>query len=169
MDVAPESRAALRAALAGLLPELRAYARFLAADRARADDLVQEALVRALAALPQFTPGTSMKAWSFTILRRVFLEGARRRRRESAALETHTHLMADAAAPHPAEAADITRLLWALPPALREALLLVGAQGMTHEEAASICGVAVGTMRARVSRARALLLRGMTDAPEPGA
>ncbi len=153
---------AIRAELALLLPELRAYARFLARDRQHADDLVQEALMRALAALPQFAPGTSLKAWAFTIQRRVFLEQKRRSRREDAALVAHASTSHESA-PHPGEAADLSRLVWALPPSLREALLLVGAQGMTHEEAASICGVAVGTMRARLSQARALLQRGMAE------
>ncbi len=146
----------LRGELASLLPHLRAYARFLLRDPGPADDLVQETLLRAMAALPQFEIGTNLRAWAFTILRRTFLEQARRRRRESAALETHSHLQL-AATPHPADLADLSRAVWTLPPALREALLLVGAEGLSHEEAASICGVAVGTMRARLTRARSLL------------
>ncbi|MBV8573930.1 MAG: sigma-70 family RNA polymerase sigma factor, partial [Acetobacteraceae bacterium] len=70
-----------------LLPELRAFARFLVRDRSEADDLVQEALVRALGALAQFQQGTSLRAWLFTIVRNAFYEQARRRRTEKAALE----------------------------------------------------------------------------------
>jgi RNA polymerase sigma-70 factor (ECF subfamily) len=146
-----------RPGLVALLPELRAYARFLQRDRARADDLVQETVLRALSALKQFQPDSNLKAWAFTILRHVFLEQTRRMKREDAALATHVHTTADAMQPHAADISDLSRMLWTLSPTLREALVLVGAQELTHEEAAAICGVPVGTMRARVSRARAKL------------
>ncbi len=140
-----------------MLPELRAYARFLQRDRARADDLVQESVMRALTALRQFQPDTNLKAWIFTILRRVFLEQTRRAKREAAALMDHAHANPVHQQPHAADISDLSRMLWSLPPSLRESLVLVGAQELTHEEAAAICGVPVGTMRARVSRARAKL------------
>jgi RNA polymerase sigma-70 factor (ECF subfamily) len=143
--------------LVALLPELRAYARFLQRDRVRADDLVQETVLRALSALTQFQPETNMKAWAFTILRHVFLEQTRRARRENVAMTTHAHTAGDRLQAHAAEIADLSRMLWQLTPTLREALVLVGAQELTHEEAAAVCGVPVGTMRARVSRARAKL------------
>ena len=146
-----------RKELARLLPELRAYARFLARDRSAADDLVQEAIVRALAALGQFQPGTSLKAWLFTIQRNCFYEQARRRKREDAALAAHSHGATEGLQPHGADISDMSRMLWTLPPLLREALVLVGAQELTHEEAAEVCGVPAGTMRARVSRARTKL------------
>lgn len=145
-----------RREIGSLLPDLRAFARFLARDPAIADDLVQEAVLRALRALPQFQGGTNLKAWCFTILRNVFYEQVRRKRVEIRA----------AAEAMPAEAAtpggqgtfdamrDLTQAMWGLSPLLREALSLVGAQGLSHEEAAVICGVPVGTMKARVSRAR---------------
>lgn len=150
-----------RRELLSLLPELRAFARFLGRDRAAADDLVQDTVVRALAALPQFQPGTSLKAWLFTILRNLFYEQARRRRREAVALGAQLP-GGEAAHPgqtHHAEVQDLQRMLWRLPPSQREALVLVGAQELTHEEAAAICGVPVGTMKARVSRARCGLAR----------
>lgn len=155
----------LRLELAGLLPDLRAYARFLVRDRAEADDLVQEALVRALAALPRFTPdaqagGNTLRGWAFTILRHAFYEGRRRRQREVTALEAQRHVVpGEAAEIGRAEIADLQAMLWRLPPLLREALVLVGAQGLTYEEAAAICATPVGTMKARVSRARAQLAR----------
>ena len=83
----PPPTVSLRAQMIALLPELRGFARFLVRDRAEADDLVQDAVVRALAALDQFQPGTNLKSWLFTILRNVFFEQARRRRTERAALE----------------------------------------------------------------------------------
>jgi RNA polymerase sigma-70 factor, ECF subfamily len=162
-----------RRLLAALLPDLRAYARFLARDRTGADDLVQDTVLRALGALSQFQPGTNFKGWLFTILRNTFYEQARRRRRERAAME-RTGTMDEAAAPHQlghADLADLQRLLWKLPPLLREALVLVGAQELSYEEAASICGVPVGTMKARVSRARSQLSKaaaGEAAAPAAG-
>lgn len=156
----------LRRQVAALLPELRAFARFLARDRSLADDLVQDALVRALAALHQFQPGTSLKAWLFTIQRNAFYEQQRRRKRESAALAASADVPVTAANLQDTRAAitDLQQLIWTLPPLLREALILVGAQELSHEEAALVCGVPVGTMKARLSRARAALGRAMQAA-----
>lgn len=154
-----------RRALAALLPDLRAFARFLARDRALADDLVQDALVRALGALHQYQPGTSLKAWTFTILRNAYYEQGRRRWRElplDAAAGNEG--AATQAAPDDgsrAELHDLERLIWQLSPLLREALTLVGAQELSYDEAAVICRVPVGTMKARVSRARTALSRAM--------
>jgi len=148
----------MRREIAALLPELRAYARFLVRDRSKSDDLVQDTVVRALASMAQFQPGTSLKSWMFTILRNAFYEQSRRRRREDAALALHAQTASEPVHEYHGEMTDLSQLLWSLPPLLREALVLVGAQEMTHEEAAAICGVPVGTMRARVSRARRQLL-----------
>ena len=154
-----------RATLLPLIADLRAYARFLTPQRAEADDLVQEALVRALAALAQFRPGSSMRAWLFVILRNAFYEQARRHRRERAALQL-TAPQDEAGAPAQEarnDLADLQAQLFMLPPLLREALVLVGAQGMSYDEAADICQVPVGTMKARVSRARLQLARLLRD------
>jgi RNA polymerase sigma-70 factor (ECF subfamily) len=154
-DAPVDAQAAdLRQEIIALLPELRAYARFLLRDRTRSDDLVQDTVVRALASMAQFQEGTSLKAWMFTILRNAFYEQTRRRRREDAAMALHAQTAGAGLQDHHGEIADLSQMLWALPPLLREALVLVGAQEMTHDEAAAICGVPVGTMRARVSRAR---------------
>lgn len=150
-----------------LLPDLRAFARFLARDRTLADDLVQDSLVRALGALHQYQEGTSLKAWVFTILRNAYYEQGRRRRRE-VALDDATPPEGTQAAPDDggrAELQDLQRLIWQLPPLLREALTLVGAQELTYEEAAVICDVPVGTMKARVSRARSALARRLGEIP----
>jgi RNA polymerase sigma-70 factor (ECF subfamily) len=147
----------VRHELALLLPELRAYARFLARDPSKSDDLVQDAIVRALAAMAQYQPGTSLRAWSFTILRNAYFEQTRRRRREDAAMARHAQTADPGVQEHHGEIADLSVLIWSLPPLLREALVLVGMQEMTHQEAAAICNVPVGTMRARVSRARCAL------------
>lgn len=158
-----------RRALAALLPDLRAFARFLARDRPLADDLVQETLVRALGALHQYQPGTSLKAWTFTILRNAYYEQGRRRRREVALGDAPAdpgNAPAQAAPDSGSGAAvrDLQRLIWQLSPLLREALTLVGAQELSYEEAAAICRVPVGTMKARVSRARTMLSRAMQGA-----
>ncbi len=149
----------MRRQVATLLPDLRAFARFLVRDRVAADDLVQDAVVRSLSALDQFQPGTNLKGWLFTILRNQFYEQARRRKREARAMLAFSE--DDEATPPPqhaqAELADLQRLIFALPPLLREALILVGAQGLSHDEAAAICGVPPGTMKARLSRARTQL------------
>jgi RNA polymerase sigma-70 factor (ECF subfamily) len=160
----------LRSQIAGLLPDLRGFARFLAGDRAAADDLVQDGLVRALAALDQFQPGTNLKAWLFTIVRNAFYEGARRRKREVRALESQANAQ-EAASPAQearADVRDLQALIWTLPPLLREALILVGAQEMTYEEAALVCNVPVGTVKARVSRGRAALAAAMRRAEGRG-
>ena len=157
---------ALRGEIIGLLPDLRAFARFLLHDRSAADDLVQDTVMRALTALAQFQRGSNLKAWLFTIERNAFYEQARRRKRETAALERGLgDQPASSQAFSNTDISDLQRVLWTLPALLREALVLVGAQELTHEEAASICGVPIGTMKARVSRGRAKLVSAMQ---EPG-
>ena len=156
----------LRRQIGALLPELRAFARFLARDRVQADDVVQDAVVRALGALHQFQPGTSLKAWLFTILRNAFYEQQRRRKREAAAIEGSFDL-SDAGAPVQVargEIDDLQQMIWRLSPLLREALILIGAQELSHEEAAAVCNVPVGTMKARLSRARVALAAEMRAA-----
>ncbi len=153
--------------MAHLLPDLRAFARFLTRDTTAADDLVQDTVVRALAAQASFQPGTNLKAWLFTIERNAFYEQMRRKRRESQVLSEQM-LGAEAQSPEAhrrGDLADLQRMLWDLPPLLREALVLVGAQELSHEEAAAICGVPIGTMKARVSRARGHLARTMNAEP----
>ena len=153
--------AALRREITQLLPDLRAFARFLARDPSAADDLVQETVLKALASLAQFKPGTNLKAWLFTIERNAFFEQARKRKREDRLLRERGY---DPESEPPrqvsqSDVADLQRMLFLLPPLMREALVLVGAQELSHEEAAAICGVPVGTMKARVSRARGMLAR----------
>ncbi|MCX2560452.1 sigma-70 family RNA polymerase sigma factor [Acetobacter farinalis] len=145
-----------------LIPALRAFSRFLARDTTLADDLVQETVVRALSKAGQFAPGTNLKAWLFSILRNFFLEQARRSNRERAVLSDYAAspdrvAQSQSAAVERAAIQELDHFLWQLSPLLREALVLIGAQEMTYEDAAMICGVTVGTMKARVSRARVRL------------
>ena len=153
--------------ISALLPDLRGFARFLTRDAMAADDLVQDTLVRALAAIDQFQPDTNLKAWLFTIQRNAFYEQARRRRRETQVMNERLP-DPDSTAPDAAlrgEVADLQRMLFRLPPLLREALVLVGAQELSYEQAAAICGVPVGTVKARVSRARSQLARALAAEP----
>jgi RNA polymerase sigma-70 factor (ECF subfamily) len=163
----PAASVQLHREVALLVPDLRAFARFLQRDRATADDLVQDTVVRALAALDQFVAGTSLRNWLFTILRHTHYEQARRRRTEQRVLQE----AGPSSESHPpsqhgqAALSELQRFLWLLPAPMREALVLVGAQGLSYAEAATICGVAEGTMKARVSRARLELARRMEVRP----
>jgi RNA polymerase sigma-70 factor (ECF subfamily) len=150
-----------RRQLIALLPDLRGYARFLVRDPGEADDLVQEALARALAALGGLHDGASLRPWVLTILRNTFFEQSRRHRTERAALRHGTlePVATEASQPSHVDLADLQRQLFALPALERDALVLVGAQGLSYEAAAAVCGVPTGTVKARVSRARARLAR----------
>jgi RNA polymerase sigma-70 factor (ECF subfamily) len=141
------------------VPSLRAFAISLCGNVDRADDLVQEALLRAWGNLDSFEPGTNMSAWLFTILRNVFRSEYRKRRRE---VEDADGTYADSLTSLPNQTASLEmdefrKALDHLPPDQREALILVGASGFSYEEAAHICGCAVGTIKSRVNRARTRL------------
>lgn len=148
-----------RRELVQLIPHLRAFARTLCGDPTAADDLAQDAMMKAWDARRTYQMGTNMKAWTFMILRNQFYSEKRRSWRQ-------TQLDQDAAErtlmavddPSARVALDELRLgLGMLPPEQREALILVGAGGFAYEEAAEICGCAVGTVKSRVSRARRAL------------
>jgi len=145
--------------LTDVVPHLRAFARGLCGRPDMADDLVQEALLKAWAAQDRFEPGTSMRAWTFVILRNAYLTDMRRNRFRGEYDEgvAERILTAPAGQEEPIHLSDMHRALLTLPPERREALLLVGAGGFSYEEAASICGCAVGTIKSRVGRARATL------------
>ena len=154
-------RRAFKRELTEVIPHLRAFARGLCGRPDLADDLVQETLLKAWAAQERFEPGTSMRAWTFVILRNAYLTDMRRNRfrgeyDEAVAERT---LTAPAGQEAPLHLSDMHRALLTLPPERREALLLVGAGGFSYEEAAEICQCAVGTIKSRVGRARAALSR----------
>ncbi|MEO9462218.1 MAG: sigma-70 family RNA polymerase sigma factor [Marinomonas sp.] len=145
--------------LTQVIPHLRAFARGLCGRPDVADDLVQEAMLKAWAARDRFEPGTSMKAWIFVILRNAYLTDMRRNKfhGEYDEIVAERILTARAGQEEPIHLSDMHRALLTLPPERREALLLVGAGGFSYEEAAHICGCAVGTVKSRVGRARATL------------
>lgn len=145
--------------LVAVIPHLRAFGRSLSGSRDLADDLVQETLMKAWAARSRFQAGTNMRAWTFIILRNHFLSQARRARfkGEWDELVADRLLSAAAGQDKQIELADLQRALLQLPQSQREALILVGAGGFAYEEAADICGVAVGTIKSRVARGRTAL------------
>ncbi len=153
---APPGDFDFRAELVRVMPHLRAFARGLCGRVDYADDLVQEAMLKAWAAQANFQPGTNMKSWTFVILRNAYLSEARRNRFRG----DYDPDAAERLLSRPAEQEDGLQLgdlkaaMMLLSPERREALLLVGAGGFSYEEAASIADCAIGTMKSRVARAR---------------
>ncbi|MDF0489100.1 sigma-70 family RNA polymerase sigma factor [Sphingomonas sp. H39-1-10] len=154
-----------KAQLAQVIPHLRAFGRSLSGSRDLADDLVQETLMKAWAARQRFQAGTNMRAWTFIILRNLYLSQMRRARfkGEWDDLVADRILAAPASQDRHVELGDMQRALLHLPQPQREALILVGAGGFAYEEAAEICGVAVGTIKSRVARGRVALEALMSD------
>ena len=150
---------AFRKELVGLIPHLRAFARTLCGDPTAADDLAQDAMLKAWDARLSFEMGTNMKAWTFMILRNQFYSEKRRSWRQTQldqeAAERTLVAVDDPEAPVALD--ELRQGLGMLPPEQREALILVGAGGFAYEEAAAICDCAVGTVKSRVSRARRAL------------
>src|ERR1700749_471364 len=146
---------ALRDDILAAVPSLRAFAISLSGNGDRADDLVQETLLRALANIDSFQPGSNLPAWLFTILRNLFRSDYRKRRRE---VEDADGSYAKTLKTQPAQNAhlefeEFRTALEKLPQDQREALILVGSSGFSYEDAATICGCAVGTIKSRVNRA----------------
>lgn len=165
--------AEMRGLLLKAIPALRAFAYSLTYDLDRSDDLVQDTLVRAWTKADSFRRGTNLTAWLFTILRNLFYSEQRKRKRE---VEDADGVLAGRLSSLPeqeirVEMREFQGALDQLPYSQREALILVGAQSFTYEEAAAICGVAVGTIKSRVSRARLRLIDdlGMNGTDDIGA
>jgi len=165
-----QDKLAFKNELTAVVPHLRAFARGLCGRPDVADDLVQETMLKAWAAQDRFEPGTSIRAWTFVILRNVYLTEMRRNRFRGDYDEgvAERILVAPAEQEGPIHLADLHRALLTLPPERREALLLVGAGGFSYEEAAEICGCAIGTIKSRVGRARAALTAMIEGGAIPG-
>jgi RNA polymerase sigma-70 factor (ECF subfamily) len=145
--------------LLATLPSLRAFAVSLSGRHDKADDLVQDTVMKAWAKQESFELGTNMKAWLFTILRNEFYSQMRKRGRE---VQDTDGAFTERMAVHPSQYGivdlnDFRKALDRLPDDQREAVILIGASGFSYEEAAEICHCAVGTMKSRVSRARTKL------------
>lgn len=150
-----------------MIPALRAFAWSLSHNGSDADDLVQDTLIKAWTNRDKFEPGTNLRAWLFTILRNTYYTQISRRRRE---VRDETGEYANTLSSPPTQdwsvaMSALQAALARLPDEHREALILVGAAGLSYEEAAEICGCALGTIKSRVNRARARLLKIM-DAQE---
>jgi RNA polymerase sigma-70 factor (ECF subfamily) len=152
----PADEAVFKRDIVKLIPHLRAVARTLCGDAAAADDLAQDTVMKAWDARASFQIGTNMKAWTFMILRNQFYSEKRRSWRQSQldqdAAERTLLAIDDPASPLALD--ELRQAMLMLPSEQREALILVGAGGFAYEEAAEICGCAVGTVKSRVSRAR---------------
>ncbi len=138
------------------LKPMRAFALSLTRDMSRADDLVQDTVVKAWTNIDKFEPGTNMRAWLFTILRNTFYSERRKARREVADAEG---VLTEQIAEKPSHdgrlaLADFRRAFEKLPVEQREALILVGAEGFSYEDAAAMCRCAVGTIKSRANRGR---------------
>lgn len=159
MSESDNSRAVFKKELLKTLPSLRAFAISLCGTYDRADDLVQEAVVRAWSRQDSFEIGTNMKAWLFTILRNEFYSQMRKKGREisdseglyTAQLSVHPNQLGSL------DMQDFVKALNNLADDQREAILLVCASGFSYEEAANVCGCAVGTIKSRINRARGRL------------
>lgn len=148
--------ASFKRELIATLPNLRAFAVSLIGASDKADDLVQDTIMKAWAKQDSFTPGTNLKAWLFTILRNEFYSQMRKRGRE---VQDSEGTLTGQLSVHPAQYGsldmrDFRRALDTLPEDQREALILVGASGFSYEEASEICGCAVGTIKSRINRGR---------------
>ncbi|RBP01272.1 RNA polymerase sigma-70 factor (ECF subfamily) [Roseiarcus fermentans] len=142
------------------MTNLRAFAVSLCGSASLADDLVQETLLRAWSKWDKFQPGTSLRAWLFTILRNIYYSNRRKSVREvqdSDGVYAQRLVVAGDQESH-VDLEDFRAALTRLPPEQREVLILVGASGVSYEEAAQICGVEVGTIKSRLSRARSQLV-----------
>jgi RNA polymerase sigma-70 factor, ECF subfamily len=157
--IAPTPERSFKRDMLATLPNLRAFAISLTGRHDKADDLVQDTIMKAWAKQDSFEMGSNISAWLFTIMRNEFYSQYRKRGRE---VQDVDGIFTERFAVHPSQYGamdmqDFRKALETLPDDQREAIVLVGASGFSYEEAASICGCAVGTIKSRVSRARAQL------------
>ncbi len=150
-----------RADIVRLIPALRAFARTFCRDPADADDLVQETLMKALANLDKFEPGTKLKSWLFTIMRNTFYTRTKVLGREAPGADQPVSGDTPIAATQEisARAKEVERALQKLPPHYREVLTLVAILGESYEATAEICDCAIGTVKSRLNRARHQILQ----------
>jgi RNA polymerase sigma-70 factor, ECF subfamily len=144
------------------IPRLRRYARALTRDLARADDLVQSCLVRAIAKQHLWEPGTDLRAWLFTILHNQNVNDVRRSVREGVTVPVEDASSVLVMAPRVGgslQLRDLERVIRLLPEEQRQVILLVGLEGMRYEEVAAVLDIPIGTVRSRLSRGREMLRR----------
>jgi RNA polymerase sigma-70 factor (ECF subfamily) len=153
--------------LVALIPSLRSFARGLCGWRDMADDLAQDAMMRGWAARASYTPGTNFRAWMFMILRNQFYTTIRKNKRMTSwDPEVAERVLVEAPSQQSAiHVADVAKALQKLPAEQREVLLLVGANGVSYEEASEIIGCAIGTIKSRLARGRKALSGLIDGAP----
>lgn len=166
----PARDAAFKKELVALIPQLRAFARTLCGNATAADDLAQEAMMKAWDARASFEMGTNMKAWTFMILRNQFYSTIRKNSRIAAwDPEAAERLLVTPATQHVGiDLGDVEKALGKLPVEQREVLMLVAAEQMTYEEAAEVTHCALGTVKSRIARGRAALTRMINGSGEEG-
>lgn len=147
-------------ALVALVPALRAFARSLERSDPDADDLVQETLLKAIAHRHQFTPGTSLKSWLFTIMRNTFYTARRKQHREGPAAYDGVELSLGTGSTQEwtIRGREVRNALHKLPERQRELVTLVCILGVSYEEAAEVMGCKIGTVKSGINRARANLV-----------
>lgn len=158
--------------IAEQIPKLRRYARALLSDPIRADDLVQEALLRGLSRSHLWQPGTDIRAWMFTILHNIHINNQRQRRTRSDYQELDDDQPEMATPPsqeRSLEIRDLARSLQLLPDPQRQVVLLVGLEGMNYKSVAAVLDVPIGTVMSRLHRGREALRRLMAYGPAPQA
>lgn len=155
--------------IAQQIPALRRFARALVGHPDRADDLVQDTLERAIARIDSFTPGTNLRAWLLTILRNNHINEIRRARMTATDPEILQSMLppSEAGQEHGIRLKELQHALACLSPEMREVILLIGLEGLSYEEAASILGVKIGTVKSRLCRGREALRR-LMDGAYPG-
>jgi RNA polymerase sigma-70 factor (ECF subfamily) len=156
------------------IPRLRRYARALTRDVVRADDLVQSCLARAIAKQHLWQPGTDLPAWLFTMAHHQHVSDLRRSARDRNTISIDDVIPMWSVKPdalHVLELRDLEAALGKLAIEQRQAILLVGLEGMRYDRAAAILGIPIGTLRSRMSRARDQLraLMGMDAKHRPAA
>jgi RNA polymerase sigma-70 factor, ECF subfamily len=152
------------------IPRLRRYARALTRDTVRADDLVQETLLRAFRKEHLWEPGTDLRAWLFTIMHNQYVNEVRRATRDAASLDVQdcsTFLVANSDPSASRQLQELEQALLQLPEGQRLVILLVGLEGMSYEDVANILQIPIGTVRSRLSRGREVLRELMGMDPRP--
>ncbi len=161
-DVSSETVAAdeiFRDQLVAMIPQLRSFARGLCGWRDMADDLAQDTMTRAWSARASYTPGTNFRAWIFMIMRNQFYTSIRKSARMTS-LDPEVAERTLVQMPeqqHHIHVEDVAKALQKLPYEQREVLLLIGANGVSYEEASEIIGCAIGTIKSRLARGRKAL------------
>ena len=153
----PTPSTSFRELLIAEIPSLRAFAASLCGSMQPVDDLVQDTLLKAWSHSTSFEMGSNLRAWLFTILRNTYFSSYRRQGREVQDTDglIEQRLSVSGSQESAIDLADFRNALAKLPEEQREVLIMVGATGLSYEEAAAVCGVAVGTIKSRVNRARA--------------